>query len=387
MYSAYSVVSTFLNPVNPEILSKISSSQSLCLRLCVNLRFKPLGAHSTLWHNSPLQTDLTMKPLRFLASALLLALLSFSLVHSSAQATNTNSTTIIGQWDFNTANLAEATIGSPLRFIGFTALATNDVIGNQSVGVMSITNQSLTSAQRLLATFAPTNNGGGNNLNQYTIIMDLKWPAESAGLWRALFNANTNNNDDAELFVERDGQVGIFNDYVGTMNPTEWYRLVLVFDLATNQMVRYLNGVNPLGTNTSSLPRPEGNVDGQFSLNDAILFFSDNDGETAPVIVNVIQLRAGAMTREEVAALGGPASGNLGGGTIIPVGDFRIDSITRNGSTFTITVDNDGRSIRLQRTTDLANPNSWTEVAGPQTSSTFTVANDAPYAFFRVASP
>ena len=328
-----------------------------------------------------------MKPLRFLASALLLALLSFSLVHSSAQATNTNSTTIIGQWDFNTANLAEATIGSPLRFIGFTALATNDVIGNQSVGVMSITNQSLTSAQRLLATFAPTNNGGGNNLNQYTIIMDLKWPAESAGLWRALFNANTNNNDDAELFVERDGQVGIFNDYVGTMNPTEWYRLVLVFDLATNQMVRYLNGVNPLGTNTSSLPRPEGNVDGQFSLNDAILFFSDNDAETAPVIVNVIQLRAGAMTREEVAALGGPASGNLGGGTIIPVGDFRIDSITRNGSTFTITVDNDGRSIRLQRTTDLANPNSWTQVAGPQTSSTFTVANDAPYAFFRVASP
>lgn len=326
-----------------------------------------------------------MKPLRFLASALLLALLSFSLVNSSAQATNTNSTTIIGQWDFNNANLAQPTVGSPLQFIGFTPVATNDTIGNQSVGVISI--PMLPPEDRLLATFAPTNNGGGNNLNQYTIIMDLKWPAESAGLWRALFNANTNNNDDAELFVERDGQVGIFNDYAGTMNPAEWYRLVLVFDLATNRMVRYLNGVNPLGTNTSSLPRPEGNVDGQFSLNDAILFFSDNDNETAPVIVNVIQLRAGAMTPEEVAALGGPASGDLGGGTIIPVGDFRIESITRNGSNFTITVDNDGRSIRLQRTTDLANPNSWTQVAGPQTTSTFTVANDAPYAFFRVVSP
>ena len=327
-----------------------------------------------------------MKPLRFLASALFLCLLSFTLVSARAQATNTNSTTVIGQWDFNSTNLAQATIGANLQFIGFTPVSTSAAIGNQSVGVMSITNQSFSSAQRLLATFAPTNNGGGTNLNQYTIIMDLKWPAESAGLWRSLFNTSTNNNNDAELFVERDGQIGIFNDYAGTLNPETWYRLVLVFDLATNQWVRYLDGVNPLGTNTSSLPLPEGRVDGQFSLNDAVLFFSDNDGETAPVMVNVIQLRAGAMTAEEVAALGGPASGGLGGGTVIPVGDIRIRSITRDGGNIEITVDNDGRMIRLQRTTDIANPN-WTVAGGPQNTDTFTVANDAPYAFFRVVSP
>jgi hypothetical protein len=222
--------------------------------------------------------------------------------------------------------------------------------------------------------------------------MDLMWPAESAGLWRALFNANTNNNDDAELFVDRDNQIGIFNDYSGTMNPDTWYRLVLTFDLATNQMVRYLDGVNTQGTNTgniSTLPLPEGSVDGQFSLNDAVLFFSDNDGETAPVLVNVIQLRAGIMTKEEVAALGGAASGNLGVGTVeppVPPGDLSIGSIAIQGSNIVIGVNNGGRSIRLQRTTDIANPN-WTEAGGPQTSSSFTVANDAPYAFFRVASP
>jgi hypothetical protein len=327
-----------------------------------------------------------MKPLRFLASALVLSL---ALVSSRAQATNTNSTTVIGHWDFDSANLAQATAGSPLQFIGFTPVSTNATIGNQSVGVMSITNQSFLSAQRVLATFAPTNNGGGTNLNQYSIIMDLMWPAESAGLWRSLFNANTNNTDDAELFVERDGQIGIFNDYAGFMVPGTWYRLVTVFDLATNQMTRYLDATNAAGAiaGPSTLPLPEGRVDGQFSLNDGILFFSDNDGETAPVFVNVIQLRAGAMTAEEVAALGGPASGNLGGGTVIPVGDIRIDSIARDGANIVIVVDNDGRSIRLQRSADIANPNSWTAVAGPQMTSTFTVINDAPSAFFRIVSP
>jgi hypothetical protein len=327
-----------------------------------------------------------MKPLRFLASTFLLTL---ALVTSHAQSTNTNSTTIIGQWDFDTStNLAKATIGNDLQFLEFSPSFSSSLIGTQYYGTISIPAFTV-STQRLLATFASTNNGGGTNLNQYTIIMDLMWPAESAGLWRALFNANTNNDDDAELFVNRDGEIGIFNDYVGTMNPDTWYRFVIVFDLATNQMVRYLDGVNLQGTSTSSLPLPEGNVDGQFSLNDAVLFFSDNDGETAPVLVNVIQLRAGAMSPEEVAALGGPASGNLGGGTVLPPVDpvdIRIESITRNGANITITVNNGGRSIRLQKTTDLGNPN-WTDAGGPQTASTFTVANDAPYAFFRIASP
>ena len=328
-----------------------------------------------------------MKPLRFLASTFLLFL---ALVSSTAQTTNTNSTTIIGQWDFDTStNLAKATIGTDLQFLNFTPEFRSSLIGTQHYGTISIPALD-TSAKRLLATFAPTNiNGGGTNLNQYTIIMDLMWPPESAGLWRSLFNANTNNTDDAELFVERDGQIGNFNDYAGFMIPETWYRLVLVFDLATNQMTRYLDGTNAAGSiaGPSTLPLPEGRVDGQFSLNDAVLFFSDNDGESAPVLVNVIQLRTGAMTAEEVAALGGPASGTLGGGTVIPPGDIRIDSITRNGTSFEITVDNGGRSIRLQRSTDIANPNSWTAVHGPQTESTFTVANDAPYAFFRVVSP
>ena len=330
-----------------------------------------------------------MKPLRFLASALLL---SFALVTSRAQATNTNSTTVLGHWDFDiSTNLAKATMGADLQFAGFNPTFRSSEIGTQYFGTISIP-AFPSSAERILATFASTNNGGGTNLNQYTIIMDLMWPAESAGLWRSLFNASTNNSNDAELFVERDGQIGIFNDYAGFMIPETWYRLVTVFDLATNQMTRYLDGTNAAGAiaGPSTLPLPEGRVDGQFSLNDAVLFFSDNDGETAPVFVNVIQLRAGAMTPEEVAALGGPASGNLGSGTVappVPPGDIRIDTITRRDTSIVINVDNDGRSIRLQRTTDIANPNSWTVVAGPQTNSEFTIANDAPYAFFRVVSP
>lgn len=319
-----------------------------------------------------------MKPLRFLEQAILLAA---ALVTMQAQVTNTNTTTIIGQWDFNSANMDSATVGSPLQFVGFTPAFVERELNGRLAGVMSL--PAIAPEQRILATFAPTNNGGGTNLNQYTIVMDVMWPAESEGTWRSVFNADTSNANDGEIFVDPDGRIGIFNNYAGQMHPNIWYRLGLVFDLSTNEMTRYLNGTNVLGTNATVLPLPEGARDGQFSLNGGVLFFSDNDGETAPALVNVIQLRAGAMTAEQMAALGGPGTNGLGEGGA-PVGDVAIESITRNGNDVTITVNNEGRTIQLQTTTNIANPLSWANQGGPTTQSTFTVSISGNMTFFRV---
>jgi hypothetical protein len=319
-----------------------------------------------------------MKPLRFLAQAILLAA---ALVTMQAQVTNTNTTPIIGQWDFNSANLDAATVGSPLQFIGFTPTFVERELNGRLAGVMSL--PTTAPEQRILATFAPTNNGGGTNLNQYTIVMDVMWPAESEGTWRSVFNADTSNANDGEIFVDPDGRIGIFNNYAGQMHPNIWYRLGLVFDLSTNEMTRYLNGTNVLGTNATVLPLPEGARDGQFSLNGGVLFFSDNDGETAPALVNVIQLRAGAMTAEQMAALGGPGTNGLGEGGA-PVGDVAIEGITRNGNSVTITVNNEGRTIQLQTTSNIANPLSWVNLGAPSTLSTFTVPISGNMTFFRV---
>jgi hypothetical protein len=248
--------------------------------------------------------------------------------------------------------------------------------------------------QKIVASFAPTNNGSATakSLNQYSIIMDLMYPPQSDALWRGIFNADTNNTNDSEIFVDPDGLVGNFNNYAGRLMPNVWNRLVLTYDLSSNQWTRYINGTNVLGEEAgpSSLPLPEGSLDGQFSLNGGLLFFSDNDGEVAPVYVNVIQLRAGVLTPEEVMALGGPASGDLGIGgeqEPLPVGDVKITGITVSGSNVQITVDNGGRSIELQRTPDLGVPPGkpqWLKVAGPQTSSIFTQPITGSQGLFRV---
>lgn len=324
-----------------------------------------------------------MKLLRSLAQA---AFLSAAILTSGGQ-TNGN-TTILGQWDFNSpTNLQGATIGLPLHFENVAPNYSLVTINNTNAGVALFPMADAT--QKILATFAPTNNGGPGtaNLNQYSIILDLMYPPQSDALWRGIFNADTNNANDSEIFADPDGLVGNYNNYAGRLSPNVWNRLVLTYDLSSNLWTRYLNGTNVLGEEAgpSPLPLPEGSLDGQFSLKGGLLFFSDNDGEVAPVYVNLIQLRAGTLTAEEVLALGGPASGNLGTGgepDPEPVGDVSITGISRSGSNIVITVDNDGRSIQLQQTGSLANLQ-WTNVGTPQTSSTFTVPITG-MEFFRV---
>ena len=49
-------------------------------------------------------------------------------------------------------------------------------------------------------------NGGGHFVNQYTLLMDVMFPAASSGQWRALFQTDPFNHDgnDAEFYVGND---------------------------------------------------------------------------------------------------------------------------------------------------------------------------------------
>ena len=348
----------------------------------------PVGEEALLCNYPWKLTDLTMKPLRLMAQAIFV---SATLLFSQGQTTTTNTTTILGEWDFNSAALVTATVGSNLVFQGntgadaFTPEFVTTDIGGRSSGVIVL--PALTSSQRVLATFSPTNNGGGTNLNQYTLIMDLMWPAASSDQWRAIFNTETNNSDfanDSEMFVNPDNRVG-FNTFAGTLEADTWHRLVMTIDLATNnQLTRYIDGTNAAGSTAGGSPLPvlDGRVDGRFSLDGSILFFSDNDGEAAQVHVNFIQLRAGIMAPEEILALGGP--GAPPSVTVDPVdpGEFIIESITRDENNLIIRV-NTTRSVQLQASPTIGTPN-WTNVGAPTPGPTITVPNTGNYGFFRV---
>ena len=259
------------------------------------------------------------------------------------QSTNT---TVLGQWDFNSADLTLPTSGAPLRFLdGLQGTSETNQINGRPAGVMRLAGP-VPREQALLATFNHLANGGGTNLNQYTIVMDVMWPAESAGTFRAIFNSSTNNQDDAEIFVNPDDQIGVNNNYALSAPVNEWNRLALVYDLAnpTNSMTRYVDG------NTNGAPQllEGGSVDGRFSLRGgSLLLLSDDDEENPTVLVNSVQLRAGAMTPEDVAALGPASSGGIGQGPD-PVGEIRISSIQRQGNNVVITL-SEARNAQLQK--------------------------------------
>lgn len=311
-----------------------------------------------------------MRILRLVAGGILLFVALASL--------HAQPSTVLGQWDFNSSNLT-ATVGAPLVPIDFIELATSFEtvqINGRPAQVMRFPAASET--QGFLATFTAAPNGGGTNLNQYSLLMDILWPGESDGVWRAIFNGSTNNQDDAEIFVNPDNEIGIFNDYDLEMRPETWYRLALVYDLSSNSVVKYLNG-----TNFASQILEASSVDSRFSLRGGLLLFADNDLETAPGLVNSIQLRSGAMTAAEVAALGKPSSGGLGAGPD-PVTEFRIETVQRNGNSIVITVPA-GLSVQLQKKAQLTDA-AWQNVAVPA-GSNFTVPIAEASAFFRAVIP
>jgi len=97
-------------------------------------------------------------------------------------------------------------------------------------------------------------NGGGHFINQYTLIMDIMFPAQSSGHWRALFQSDPFNHDgnSAEFFVggastlpDPNG-IGAEGQYDGSLAPGLWYRIAFAVDLTAppgQQLIKYINGV------------------------------------------------------------------------------------------------------------------------------------------------
>src|SRR5688572_10950555 len=170
-----------------------------------------------------------------IAAALTAALISFN-----AQAQTPTNSALTGQWDFNQANL-KATVGTDLQYVGQTGSNTtfkSTVINGLTANVMQFSDLS----EGFLLFHGAQPNGGGTNVNSYTLVMDLLWPVESDGTFRALFNSDTNNVQDPIMFVNPDNAIGVNNDYVGVMLPDTWYRLALAFNLTNSTVAKYLNG-------------------------------------------------------------------------------------------------------------------------------------------------
>lgn len=199
---------------------------------------------------------------------------------------------ITGQWDFNnTANRLAATIGQPLDYLdgvgGYTQTNTQfgtttsfsvSDIGGAAAQVMSFPKMSSGANGYIMRHGIPAN-GGGALANQWTLIVDLLFPTNSSGDWRALIQSDEANplDNDAEFYLDPGNGLGINNAYHGTVPPNTWVRLAVAVDLtATPNCAKYINGIK---VGQQGL----GTLDGRFALSPdgfAVLF---NDGYDAGV--------------------------------------------------------------------------------------------------------
>jgi len=232
---------------------------------------------------------------------------------------------VTGRWNFDDAsNGLKATIGTDLAYgdavdtaaatqFGTTASFGIADIGGQVANVMKFPANTPTMGYKMF--HGADANGSTADVNQYTLIMDILYPASSTG-YRALFQTNDVNSGDGDFFVNGSNGIGISSQYHGDLTPDTWHRVALVVDLeqadATKKFVKYIDGAyvgySDLGGS--------GAAGGRFALYPAdtgrpAWVFSDEDGETGIGYVNSIQFQNFALSADAIGALGGPTAGGI----------------------------------------------------------------------------
>src|SRR5436190_1214471 len=100
--------------------------------------------------------------------------------------------------------------------------------------------------------------------------------------------------------------------------------------------------------------------------------------------VNSVQIRTGALSRAELAALGGPSASGIPVAIGLPSAGVPRLTITRSGNDVRISWPANVTGYRLEGTSDL-NSGLWGEVAS--VANCATVSMSGPARFFRLVSP
>ena len=160
-------------------------------------------------------------------------------------------------------------------------------------------------------------NGGGTNVNQYTLIYDVYYPAGSDDTWRSLLQTDVSNTSDGDLFVNPSDGIGISGIYDGSVSAGAWHRLAFAMDLTgtetgtatTPVIAKFIDGVK-VGNQTAGL---DFGKDGRWSLGPYALLFADNDGDVAEAYVSSVQFSNGRRPDAFIEALGGPSAFKIPG--------------------------------------------------------------------------
>lgn len=153
-------------------------------------------------------------------------------------------------------------------------------------------------------------NGGGDGVNIYTIMYDIKLTATHANNYASLLQANATNSNDGDLFFKQGSGLGTIGDYSNSTPPfmlNTWHRLVASFDLVAGAVNIYVDG------NLANTVALTNSIDGGWSpyaYNDSspvdhLWILMDEDGENGSGYISQLAFWDTALTQSEVQALGG----------------------------------------------------------------------------------
>jgi hypothetical protein len=231
-------------------------------------------------------------------------------------------TTVTGQWDFNSGNLA-ATVGNPLQYFdgpaGLTFQGTKYGT-TTSLGVPPIAGKEATIMEipgdlkreiGYVMNHGISPNGGGTLVNQYTLIMDVFVNTTGPGAASLLQTSSLANTDDGDLFWQGNnfGQGGGGYNGTGQFTAGKWHRVVAAYDEAATPPVvtKYVDCIKQDDwTANQGLDAPR-----RAMQPSAILFGDGDQDERRKMWVNSIQVRSGKMTDAEIVALGGPSADGI----------------------------------------------------------------------------
>lgn len=148
--------------------------------------------------------------------------------------------------------------------------------------------------------------GARAKLGEYSLVMDLLWPAASDGRWRAVLQTALDNSDDADLFFQNAeaGGIGIASGnsgYFGRIPAEQWHRVAVVFyaDETNGTFKVYIDG-EQIGAKAA------GDIGERWAIDEQLLLLTDNGYETEAGYVNALLFSGRALSDRELQRLGGP---------------------------------------------------------------------------------
>jgi hypothetical protein len=203
--------------------------------------------------------------------------------------------TPVAEWLFDKPDsLLQASTGTDLQLSGIQTAVDGSQAGDGAV--------SLDPGSYYISKPGIYKNGGGNNVNNYSISFDLRVP--TLGKTYSLYQTDPGNTDSAEVIIDNNGRIG--NPYTGftsaSITAGAWYRVVITVELGKH-FVYYLDGDSL--HDGGSFP-----VDGRYSISPAnsdgrLLFFAGANGQANGIDIAHLSVYNRALSTLEVKGMGG----------------------------------------------------------------------------------